>query len=134
MTRLILAAIAVLTLSIASFAQPRMDGDPKEMLESRMARLDSLLDLSDAQEAAILQLNLEMMDELKTLRDESGGDRQAMGQKMRSLRDRHDQEVMEMLDEEQQAAYSELRETEQEEMRNRFRERGGRRGGRPPGQ
>lgn len=114
-----------------------MMGDPKEYLEDRMAELEDLLGLSDAQAVAIQALHLEFFEKLDEAR--SSGDRSsAMRAQIRTLRDEADEEVIKLLSDDQASEYKELRKKEMEEMQARMRERrgqgGGRgSGGRPPG-
>ena len=112
----------------------QMMGDPKEYLEDRMADLEELLGLSDAQAVAIQALHEEFFGKLAEARS-SGGDRRELMLQMRTLRDATDKEVITFLNEEQAEKYKELRAEEMKEKQERMqrrREQGGS-GGRPPG-
>ena len=108
-----------------------MMGDPKEYLEDRMAELEEQLGLSDAQAVAIQALHREFFDKLAEARS-SDGDRRAMRDQLRKLRDETDEEVIALLSDEQAEKYKEIRKEEMKEMEERMRNRQGR-GGRPPG-
>jgi hypothetical protein len=99
----------------------QMMGEPKDYLENRMAELEKILDLSSAQAVAVQALHQEFFDKLEQAR--SSGDRRAMMEQMRKLRDDTDAEVIGLLNDEQAARYKEIRKEEMEEMRSRMRER-----------
>jgi SNF2 family DNA or RNA helicase len=104
-------------------------GNPKEYLENRMAELEKLLDLSDAQAIAIQALQSEFFLKIDSVRS-TGADRRAMGSALRELRDQTDREVVKLLSDDQAEKYRAFREDEMERMRNRMRQRQGP-GGRP---
>ena len=118
-----IVATALCTVAMAQPARPMVD-NPEEMLENRIAQLDSLLDLTDAQEAEIMRINLEAFEAGRKAIEESAGDRRSLGKKLRDLRDDQHAQVLDLLDEDQREAYIELRKKEREQMRERRRAQG----------
>lgn len=124
MKKILMVCCFVLGISAASFAQDggRMQRSPEEQAK----RLQTQLKLTDDQTAkvtAIYQTQAKAMDSIRTA---SNGDRQAMMQAMRPMREANVTKIKALLTPEQVTAFEKM----QAEMRNRMG--GGGQGGNPP--
>ena len=107
----------------------RMQGDPEEIATQATQRLDSLLDLDEAQYEAVYSLNLEQMQRMQQLRQENAGDRMAMRRGMMALRQERTEAMQIILT----AAQYEAWQAQREARRGNRQGRAGRQGRRPGG-
>ena len=116
----------VLGISAVSFAQGggRMQRSPEEQAKGLQTQL-KLTDDQTAKITAIYQTQAKSMDSVRTA---SNGDRQAMMQAMRPMREATTAKVKALLTAEQVTAFDKM----QAEMRNRQGGGGGQGGGNPP--
>lgn len=85
--------------------------------------------LSPEQQKQVDTIRARHRDEMRTLRDSSGGDRQAMRGKMRDMMQRHMADIRGVLTPDQQKVFDQ----NAAQMREHMRDRGGRRGHRGQG-
>lgn len=97
--------------------QRRMD--PEQMTKT----LTEELNLSDEQAARIKEILIDSQEKMREIRDNAQGDRSAMRESMRQLRDETDDRIMAELDENQKEKFRELQEERRRERRERNRER-----------
>ena len=115
----------VLGISAVSFAQGgRMQRSPEEQAKGLQTQL-KLTDDQTAKVTAIYQMQAKSMDSLRTA---SNGDRQAMMQAMRPMREATNTKVKAVLTADQVTAYDKM----QAEMRSRMGGGGGQGGGNTP--
>jgi len=118
----------VLGISAVSFAQGGGGGRMQRSPEEQAKGLQTQLKLTDDQTAkvtAIYQMQAKSMDSVRTA---SNGDRQAMMQAMRPMREATNTKVKAVLTADQVTAYDKM----QAEMRNRMGGGGGQGGGNTP--
>ena len=121
--------IAVMVFGLVAmpiFAQPGPGGGRRQMSEEdvkrRVEALADTLQLNDKQEKEILVAELKFYDKLQQERQNFNpetGDREAMREKMRGMREEVDQTYKKVLTEEQYEKYSEMREARRAQMRQR---------------
>ena len=104
---LVLFAMLFATISMA---QDRGMGnfDPKEMAKRQTEELTKTLDLNKDQQKKVLDLNLKQAEQMQAMRDDmrnSGGDREAMRDKMMKLREEQNKEMKKVLTESQYKKY-----------------------------
>lgn len=103
------------------------DMTPEERLEKHMARLDEQLELRDDQEVeikAILAKSQEEMGEIREEMREAGKeDREAFKERLATLRDNTNEEILAVLDDEQDARFAEMTEKRHERMKKRMGKR-----------
>ncbi len=87
--------------------------------EERAKQLKAQLDLTDEQTAAIEKIYRDMDKKMADLREQAGGDREAMRENFRALREETDQAIEEVLFEDQIEQYREYNEQRRENMRRR---------------
>ena len=87
--------------------------------EERANQLKEQLDLTDEQTAAIEKIYSDMDAKMADLREQAGGDREAMRENFRALREEIDQAIEEVLFEDQIQKYREYNEQRRENMRRR---------------
>ncbi len=125
MKKILVMCCFVLGISAVSFAQGRMQRSPEEQAKN----LQTQLKLDDAQTAkvtAIYQVQAKKMDSVRTA---ANGDRQAMMQAMRPMREATTTQIKALLTTEQATAYDKM----MAEMRSRMGGgQGGNGGGTPP--
>jgi protein CpxP len=124
MKKILMMCCFVLGIGAASFAQGRMQRSPEEQAKN----LQTQLKLDDAQTAkvtAIYQAQAKQMDSVRTA---ANGDRQAMMQAMRPMREATTTKIKALLTTEQVAAYDKM----MAEMRSRMGGGQGGNGGTPP--
>lgn len=106
--KFILTALLLIVISMTAVAQRPEGGrqgfDPTERANQQTERMVKSLDLSTAQGEKIKALNLAFAEKTKTARMEAraaGGDRTAMRERMKTLRDEHQTNLKKYLTTEQ---------------------------------
>jgi protein CpxP len=94
--------------------------------EERAQQLQKALDLTDEQTGQVTKIYTEMREELSKLRQESGGDREAMREAIRDFREKTDARINEILTDEQKEKYQTFQQEQRKEMRDRRDRRPGR--------
>jgi len=87
--------------------------------EEHAQQLKKALDLTDEQTAQVTKIYIEMQEELSKLREQSGGDREAMREAMRDFREKTDARINEILTDEQKEKYQTFQQERREGMRDR---------------
>lgn len=87
--------------------------------EEHAQQLKKALDLTDEQTAQVTKIYTEMQEELSKLREQSGGDREAMREAMRDFREKTDARINEILTDEQKEKYQTFQQERREGMRDR---------------
>lgn len=110
MKRISLLLVAVFALTCASMAQERGQRsiDPEKMAERQTEELTKVLGLDEDQQAKVLALNTEMAESMKAMREETQGDdvdRDAMREKMKTIRDEQTAKLKEILTDAQYEKY-----------------------------
>ncbi len=90
--------------------------------EDRVQELKAELDLTEAQRTAIEEILVNADKKMADLREQSTGDRQALREEFRRLREETDRAVEEVLSEDQIEKYREYNRQRREDMRQRNRE------------
>jgi len=93
----------------------RMGANP----EARVKQLDEKLKLSDDQKAKLTTIFTEQGEAQKKLREEAGGDRQAMMEKMQKMRAELETKISAVLNDEQKKTYRAMVEEQRAEMEKR---------------
>lgn len=117
--KLLMVATFILAGLAAVQAQPGGEGmgrDPEKRAEQQTATMTEKLSLSEAQTAKVKEINLKYATKIKEVRDNAGGDREAMRAAMTALRDEQDKELKAVLTDEQWQQWVKIRE---EQRRNR---------------
>lgn len=118
--------MALLMMVGLSFAQQRGRSTPEENAKRTSERLEKALKLSAAQKDSVYAYSLAQSEAMRqAFQNNSDGDRQQMGEKMRELRKQTDTKILSVLDDNQKKAYTKLI----EERADRMRQGGSRRGG-----
>ncbi len=114
-----LLAFSLVAIGSVAKAQPqRVMPSPEE----RTAQLSKELELSEDQAVAVLQILKGADAERRELFQNFDGDRQSMMETMRTLNEKTDGRINEVLTEDQQLKYAEIRKKEMERrMQNRRR-------------
>lgn len=97
--------------------------DREARMKERAQKMYTQLNLSEDQIAQYETIAKKYRNEMSTLRENSGGDRQAMRSAMQGMKTRQDEEVKQIMSEEQFALYQKIQE---ENRQNRRGGRGGR--------
>ncbi|GAF04443.1 DUF4890 domain-containing protein [Saccharicrinis fermentans] len=90
MKQLIFSLIAILAISFSVEAQRPQKGKmgtPEEMAQKQTERMKESLNLSDEQEAKVKSINLEFAEKQQELVNSSSGDRTAMRESMKTIRE-----------------------------------------------
>jgi hypothetical protein len=90
--------------------------------QDRVKELKAELDLTDEQSAAIEKILVDLENKMSELREQSGGDRQAMREEFRQLREETDRAIEAVLFEDQIEKYREYNRQRWENMRQRNRD------------
>lgn len=129
MKKLGLLLLAVLVFTVVSVGQDRgqRNFDPKEMAKRQTEELTKALNLNKDQQKKVLTLNNEMADKMSAVREDmrNGGDREAMREKFRKVREEQNKEMKKILTEAQYEKYEKYLE-EQRAKRGQGRPGGGR--------
>jgi hypothetical protein len=130
MKKLAVFALIVFLGTSMSMAQNRggqRDFNPEDMAKRQTEELKEALGLDKAQEKKVYAINLKAGNEMKEIRDNAGGDRDVMREKMTKVRDDSNKELKKVLSEDQWKKYEKY----QEERRGQRGQRGqgGQRGG-----
>ena len=123
MKKILMVCFLVLGISAVSFAQGGGRRSPEEQAKGLQTQL-KLTDDQTAKVTAIYQTQAKAMDSVRTA---SNGDRQAMMQAMRPMREATTTKIKALLTPEQVTAFEKM----QAEMQQRMRQ-GGQGGGNPP--
>jgi Spy/CpxP family protein refolding chaperone len=113
---LMIAAIAVVILSLSTFAQPRMS--PQE----RVKALTEKLSLTKDQAAQIEKIYIQAQDQMKKMNDDGKTDRSAMRKMMEDTQT----QVNNVLDDKQKAEFKKMQDERRKGMQNQ------RSGNKPP--
>ncbi|MFA0964732.1 Spy/CpxP family protein refolding chaperone [Roseivirga sp. BDSF3-8] len=109
------------------------DISPEERMEKHIARLDEKLELTDQQEQEIRSILEDSHEEMKGIREnikESDEvDRTAVKEQMKALKEKTDSDILAVLDDEQDAKYTQMAEKRNQRMKKRMEKRRGHRGG-----
>ena len=128
-----LMMICGLLFGMVAFAQAQQEGGrpggPGGRMginpEARVKQLDEKLKLSDDQKAKLTTIFTEQVEAQKKLREEAGGDRQAMMEKMQKMRADLETKIGSVLNDEQKKTYKAMVEEQRAEMEKRMKERQG---------
>ncbi|WP_343533175.1 hypothetical protein [Pedobacter sp.] len=123
-----LMMICGLLFGMVAFAQAQQGGPRGGMganPEARVKQLDEKLKLSDDQKAKLTTIFTEQAEAQKKLREEAGGDRQAMMEKMQKMRADLETKISAVLNDEQKKTYKGMVEEQRAEMEKRMKERQG---------
>lgn len=117
-----LATIFTVGISVAQERGGRQGQNrtPEEMAKLQVEHLTKELELNKGQQDSIYKYTLESSKEQRTLMQNSeGGDRQAIFEKMRALREKNSTKIKTFLNESQSAKYEELQKQMQQCRRPR---------------
>ena len=89
-------------------AQPRNMEPDSTRIRKMMTNLDEAVTLSDNQKVEIEQIYTAHFEEMKTLRDENDGDRRQMMETMKAEREKLEENISSVLDEDQQEKYADF--------------------------
>lgn len=126
MKQLFLLSIIVffMTLILSTCSESNDTEQPGRLtLKERVELLKDRLDLTEEQAKKLEQILVESEEKFAQLRDQFSGDRSAMRDTMRILREESDKLIEDLLNEEQKEGYEELKEERIQRMRQRFRDR-----------
>ena len=112
MTRVLKLIVVLLTVCVGSTYAQRQMLSP----EQRTLQLKDSLDLSEEQSAGVFAIFQQLETERKAIFESSAEDRQARMQAMRSLGERADTQIEELLTTGQKAKYAEMKKRRQERM------------------
>ena len=127
MRKLGFALMIVVLAATVSVAQNRggNDFDPKERAEKEVETLTEKFELSKDQQTKVYDVILKGSNEMVKMRKEASGDRDAMREKMMSLRKEQNTELKKILSDSQWESYTKY----QQERRSQRGNRGGGGGG-----
>ncbi len=109
MKHLILLSLAILFIAFQAKAQgPNRGGTPEEFANRQTKQMTELLSLSEKQQEQVAALNLKYAKKRDEQRKEAVGDREAMREKMKTMRTERQKELKEILSEEQYNKYIEF--------------------------
>jgi len=114
---LLIVLILGTTVSIAQDRGGQRNFDPEEMAKRQTENLKEALDLNKDQEKTVYELNLKTGKEMAKMREEAGGDREAMRDKFMEMREKQNKEMKKILTDSQWTKYEKYL----EERRNRRR-------------
>ena len=109
LTAILLVSTAFLvssSLNAQVDSKPRKDMSPTELAEARTEKMTTKLNLSEAQKAQVLQLNLEHAAEMQELKAKL----KALKEEKRALQESVNSKLEVIMTEEQQATFKEIKE------------------------
>ena len=112
---LLIILILGTTVSVAQDRGGQRDFDPEEMAKRQTENLKEVLDLKKDHEKKVYELNLKSSKAMAKMREEAGGDREAMREKMMEMREKQNEEMKKILTDSQWTKYEKYL----EERRNR---------------
>ena len=91
----------------------------EEDVKQRVERLSETLEMNEEQKSKIMKYELDSFKKREVERQKYQGDRDAMREQMRKMREERDKVYKETLTEEQMKKYTELQEQRRQQMQNR---------------
>jgi protein CpxP len=113
------------TFASAQQGQGGQGGGQRRMVtaEERVKQLDEKVKLTDDQKTKATAVYTASMEDMKKAREEAGGDRQAMMEKMQKMRADVDTKITALLTDDQKKAYKTWQDEEKAQMEKRMKER-----------
>ncbi|MDP3580382.1 MAG: hypothetical protein Q8S39_00515 [Ignavibacteria bacterium] len=111
-----IAVMLVLSLAANSFAQMGGGMNPQERMKRTLEELKTRLTLTDAQFAKVDTILQAQTAEMTKIRENSGGDREAMRSAIMDLRAKTDKQIEAILTDEQKVEYKKLQEERAQRM------------------
>ena len=91
------------------FGRGNRDFDPEQMAERRAERMSQELDLDEERTKQVKELFFSCSEKQSQVREENGGDREAMRAAMREINEEQDKELQKILSEEEWNKWLEVR-------------------------
>ncbi len=111
-----IAVMFVLSLAANSYAQMGGGMNPQERMKKTLEELKTRLTLTDAQFAKADTILQAQTAEMTKIRENSGGDREAMRSAIMDLRAKTDKQIEAILTDEQKVEYKKLQEERAQRM------------------
>lgn len=105
---LTIAVVFLLAMAANSFGQ--MGGNPQDRLKKTLEEYKTRLKLTDVQFGKIDTILTAQMNEMAALRENSGGDRQAMMSTFMELREKTNKKIESLLTDKQKAEWKKIQE------------------------
>lgn len=118
---LLLVVLLGTTMSMAQNKGGQRNSDPAEMAKRQTEAVKKACDLDADQETKVQALNLKSANKMNEMRKSGGGDRDAMREKMKTIRDDQNKEMKKVLSDDQWKKYEKY----MEEQRKQRGQRGG---------
>lgn len=118
MKRILSTSILLVFMAVVAMAQPPQGGQfsPEDMAKSQTEQMTKDLKLNEQQVEKVSALNTKYMENMQSIFQNAGGDREQMREKMEAFRTERNDELKKILTEEQFKKYQEL---ENERMQQR---------------
>ena len=105
-----LCAAMIGLVGVQAFANPGPppNADPKARIDKRMTHMTEVLSLTETQQAKIRMIMENMTEEMQDLRDSAGDGDRPDREKMKTLRDKYDEQIEAELTAQQQPLFRQM--------------------------
>lgn len=129
MNRIFITAIAIISMGLTSplFAQEQnLEGQgrsPEERAKNLTARMTKQLNLSEAQQTTVYEVNLAQAKKAEEMRGQGKEMRQQKAEQLKQMRTEHEARMKEVLNADQFSSYVKMRDENQAKRREKMQQR-----------